>query len=433
MRKLQLLLIAFILSSLNIVAQNSPAPIKLVQFVLTPDHADWNYHCGEKAAINIQVLKYGVPVKNVEVDYSYGPEIIDPIQHGSLKLKKGIGALTLGTMNEPGFLQLRVKVKHEGYTYRDEIKVSFDADKIQPTVDNPDDFDEFWTNALAGNDLIPMNPLVTFMPEYSTPSANVYLVRLQNYKKGKYIYGYLCKPTKLGKYPVLFNPPGAGIKKIKPYTGYAENGFISFSIEIHGISPEVSDADYKNIRKAFNDYWFIKLDDKDNYYYKSVYLACVRSIDFLTQLDEFNGKDVLVTGGSQGGALTMVTAGLSNKVTAIAAFYPALCDLTGYLNNRAGGWPHTFSKRYDKWNNTPGKIETASYYDVVNFARRIKVPGFYSFGYNDHTCPPTSVMAALNVIKAPKQIIITPISGHWRFGETNDKSIYFLKENCKVN
>ena len=431
MRKLQLLFIACTLFLVHLGAQNSPAPIKLVQFILTPNHADWNYECGEKVSVNIQVLKYGVPIQNVEVDYSYGLEIIEASNEGTLNLKNGVSNLNIGTLETPGFLQLKVKVKHNGYTYRDEVKVAFEPNRIEPTVSNPADFDQFWSDALAQNQKVQMEPLVTFMPEYSTPTVNVYLVRLQNYKRGKYIYGYLCKPVKEGKYPVLFNPPGAGIKKIAPYTGYADQGFISFSIEIHGISPELSSADYKNISNAFYTYWFSNLDDKDNYYYKSVYLGCVRSIDFLTQLDEFNGKDVLVTGGSQGGALTMVTAGLSDKVTAIAAFYPALCDLTGYLYGRAGGWPHTFSERYEKENNTKVKIETASYYDVVNFARRIKVPGFYSYGYNDHTCPPTSVNAALNVISAPKEIVVTPISGHWRFGETNDQSIDFLKTNCQ--
>ena len=33
------------------------------------------------------------------------------------------------------------------------------------------------------------------------------------------------------------------------------------------------------------------------------------------------------------------------------------------------------------------KILTATYYDTTNFARRIKVPGYYNWGYNDEVCP----------------------------------------------
>ena len=57
---------------------------------------------------------------------------------------------------------------------------------------------------------------------------------------------------------------------------------------------------------------------------------------------------------------------------------------------------------------------TLAYYDVANLAQKIKVLGFYSYGYNDNTCPPTTVTAALNVITAPKTIVVTPVSAHWR-------------------
>jgi cephalosporin-C deacetylase-like acetyl esterase len=67
------------------------------------------------------------------------------------------------------------------------------------------------------------------------------------------------------------------------------------------------------------------------------------------------------------------------------------------------------------------------YYDVVNFARQLTVPGFYSWGYNDNTCPPTSVYAAVNAVTAPKTVVITPIAGHWRFEETNQASLEWLK------
>ncbi|MBN1187415.1 MAG: acetylxylan esterase [Bacteroidales bacterium] len=412
--------------------QNSPAPIKLIQFVLTPDHSNWNYKLNEEATIKILVTKFGIPVSNAEIEYEFGPEMLAPEKKDVLILKEGAGEINIGTTNKPGFRQLKVKIKTDGYEYKDEIKVAFEPTKIQPTIILPQDFDKYWQDALEANSKVPMDAIVTYKPEYSTATVNVYLVSLQNYKIGKRLYGYLCKPKAPGKYPVLLLPPGAGIKKIDSGTFYADEGFISLSIEIHGISPELSEEDYNTIRFAFGDYWLDKLDDKDNYYYISVYVGCIRAIDFLTSLPEFDGKNVAVTGGSQGGALSIVTAALDRRVTCLAAFYPALCDLTGYLNGRAGGWPHIFSDRYKEINATPEKINTAAYYDVANFARKITVPGFYSFGYNDHTCPPTSILSALNVITAPKEVVITPISGHWRFNETNDKSVQWLKEKCGI-
>lgn len=80
-----------------------------------------------------------------------------------------------------------------------------------------------------------------------------------------------------------------------------------------------------------------------------------------------------------------MTAGLDSRVKGLVAFYPALCDMVGYIHNRAGGWPHMFNKQE---NQTAEKANTARYYDAVNFARQIKVPGFYSFGYNDMSVHP---------------------------------------------
>ncbi|MGM8363591.1 acetylxylan esterase [Flavobacterium sp. ARAG 55.4] len=423
-------LLLFLLSATCLKAQNTPAPIKLADVILTANHADWNYKLNEDATIKISILRYGSPIENVEIEYQYGPEQFTPEKKGILKLQNGVGEINIGTMNVPGFRQLKVQTNIDGYVYKNEIKAAYAPFDIKPTVNLPKDFEAFWDKAKVANDKIPMDATVIHKPELSTATVNVYLVRLQNYKPGHYLYGYLSKPKDNKKHAVLFNPPGAGVKKIVPITSFADQGFISFTTEIHGISPETDEKNFQEQREKLKDYWAINLEDKNNYYYKSVYLGCVRAIDFLTSLPEFDGKNIVVTGGSQGGALAIVTAGIDQRVTSIAAFYPALCDNSGYLHHRAGGWPSIFSDKYQ--NNSSEKIKTMEYYDVVNFAKKIKIPGFYSTGYNDNTCPPTSTLSAFNSVSAPKEIVITPISAHWRFGETNDKSIKWLKDKCGI-
>src|SRR5690606_38033673 len=169
-----------------------------------------------------------------------------------------------------------------------------------------------------------------------------------------------------------------------------------------------------------SNYWFFELDDRDRYYYKRVYLGCVRANDFLTSLPQFDGVNLGVSGGSQGGALSIITAALDSRVKYLASFYPALSDITGYLKNRAGGWPHTFSEYQLPYNKLKEKQETIRYYDVVNFARLLKVPGYYSWGFNDETCPPTSMYAAYNVITAPKELHLALETGHWTYPEQRD-------------
>lgn len=143
-------------------------------------------------------------------------------------------------------------------------------------------------------------------------------------------------------------------------------------------------------------------------------MGCVRAVDFIFSLPQFDDENLVIYGGSQGGALSIITAGLDSRVKGLVSFYPALCDLSGYLYDRAGGWPHMFAI---KENRTSDKIETAKYFDVVNFSRQIKVPGFYSFGYNDMVCPPTTVFSAINVIDAPKEIMIEERTAHYTYPE----------------
>jgi cephalosporin-C deacetylase-like acetyl esterase len=212
----------------------------------------------------------------------------------------------------------------------------------------------------------------------------------------------------------------------------AERGMITLEIGIHGIPVTMDPSVYLSLGSGpLSGYQNFNLDDKNRYYYKRVYLGCVRANDFIFSLPEFDGTNLGVTGGSQGGALSIVTAGLDPRVKYLAAYYPALCDVTGYLKGRAGGWPHLFDKNNLAFNNKPDKIETCGYYDVVNFARLVKVPGLYTWGYNDETCPPTSMYAAYNVIPGTKDLFLALETGHYTFPEQTVRMNDWLVEMLK--
>jgi cephalosporin-C deacetylase-like acetyl esterase len=87
---------------------------------------------------------------------------------------------------------------------------------------------------------------------------------------------------------------------------------------------------------------------------------------------------------------------------------------------RAGGWPNLFNKDNVNTGSTPDKVKTTGYYDVVNFAKNLKVPCIYSMGFNDETCPPTSMWAAYNAISSSKELKLYQETGHWTFPEENE-------------
>ena len=417
-RRIALLLI---LSFFVRYSQGQPVE-QMIKVVVAPDHTDWTYKPGEKAKFTITVLKSGNVLKNAVVKYEVGPERMEPTKKDSLAVAAGTLNVDGGTMKSPGFLRCIATAYVNGKIYRGLATAAFNPLQIEPTIENPSDFNNYWNKAKAALAAIPIDAKMTLIPERCTENVNVYHVNLQNYKEGTRLYGILCMPKKEGKYPALLQVPGAGAR---PYSGdiaNAEKGIITFQIGIHGVPVDMDVAVYNNLMAgALAGYWNYNLDDKDRYYYKRVYLGCVRANDFLTSLPQYDGKNLAVMGGSQGGALSIVTAALDPRVKFLAALYPALSDVTGYLKGRAGGWPHLFDKNNLAFNNTREKIATAGYYDVVNFAKQLKVPGMYTMGFNDETCPPTSMFAAYNVITAPKELLIVPETGHWTFPEQREQ------------
>lgn len=419
--------------SVFIVYSKAQPAEQLIKVVVAPDHTDWTYKPGEKVKFTITVLQSGNVLKNAVVKYEIGPEKMEPVKRDSLSVAAGILNIDGGTMKMPGFLRCIAVAYVNGKTYRGLATAAFNPLQIEPTVENPSDFNNYWNNAKAELSNIPIDARMTLVPDRCTENVNVYHVNLQNYRIGARLYGILCVPKKEGKYPALLQVPGAGIR---PYAGdiaNAEKGIITFQIGIHGIPVNMDASVYNNLAAgALAGYWNINLDDKDRYYYKRVYLGCVRANDFLTSLPQFDGKNLGVIGGSQGGALSIITAALDPRVKFLAAFYPALSDVTGYLKGRAGGWPHLFDKNNIAFNNTKEKINTAGYYDVVNFARQLKVPGIYTMGFNDETCPPTSMYSAYNVITAPKELYIVPETGHWTFPEQGEKMNGWMVNKLKA-
>ncbi|HMR18566.1 MAG TPA: acetylxylan esterase, partial [Sphingobacterium sp.] len=117
---------------------------------------------------------------------------------------------------------------------------------------------------------------------------------------------------------------------------------------------------------------------------------------------------------------------LDDRVKYLVALYPALSDLTGYLHGRAGGWPHMFNEQNGAFYKKEENIAVSAYYDMVNFARGVKIPGFYSWGYNDEVCPPTSYYAAYNQITSPKESYVVPETGHWTYGAQTQKIYQWL-------
>jgi cephalosporin-C deacetylase-like acetyl esterase len=427
MKEITLKVVCILLLLSLITSENYPYRSDYL-WITVPDHRDWLYKVGEEAKIEVGFYLYGIP-QDIEISYEIGPDMLPSTSSGKANLENGKAIISIGTMTRPGFLDLRLTAKIGSKTYPHHVKVGFSPELLNPYTQDPLDFDNFWKETLATARKTKLTYNIEKVDKYTTDEFDTFLLKLRTDNK-HYIYGYLTKPKDASsekKYPVVLCPPGAGIKTIKEpmrNTYYAKNGFIRLEMEIHGLHPEITADQFSEISSEFGGYIENGLDDKENAYLRHVYVACIRAMDYLTSLPEWDGKNAFVQGGSQGGALSIITAGLDKRVTACVVNHPALSDMAGYLDGRAGGYPH-----FNKMNKmlTPEKVEAMAYYDVVNFAMRIECPVYMTWGYNDDTCPPTTSYIVWNLITSPKKSLITPINEHWTTEETNYGQMEWLK------
>jgi cephalosporin-C deacetylase len=399
------------------LAQQVRQPFSRVAITVTPDRSNWTYQPDEPVTFRVDVVRDGHQVAGAAVKYGIGPEMLPPVTEATATVGAAPLMVAAGTMKEPGFLRLVATTVLDGRTYRGVGTAGFAPERIVPTQVDPPDFDAYWDAERKRLAALPIDAKWTPLPDYGTPAVECSQINLQSVgltAGASRLYGILCMPRAAGKYPAVLSVPGAGVRPYRGLTELAARGLITFQIGIHGIPVIQPQEVYDSLGTGgLSGYPTFGLDSRERYYYRRVYLGTLRANDFLTSLPQWDGRNLGVTGGSQGGALAIVTAALDRRVIRLVAYYPALSDVTGYLKERAGGWPHMFrATEGPNVHRDEAKINTTRYYDVVNFARRVTVSGFYSWGFNDETCPPTSMYAAYNVITAPKRLILAYDTGH---------------------
>ena len=434
MKQLLTILLSLIgLTSLS--AENYPYRSDYL-WVTVPDHANWLYQTGEQATVEVQFYNYGMPRDGV-VEYAIGNDLMEADTKGTVTLKNGRGIIKAGTAKKPCFRDIRLTMKLDGTTYQHHVKIGFSPEKIVPYTQEPKDFWQFWQENLKEAAKYPLKFTKTPCPEYSNDKTDCYLVRIDLNRQHQAMYGLLMMPKSLspGTHPVVLTPPGAGVKTIKEVNSrdyYPENGIIRFVTEIHGMNPLMPEEFFQDVRSAFDGrskgYLYQGIDSRDHYYMKHVYLGLVRCIDFLTQLPEWDGKNVITLGGSQGGALALITAALDPRVTLCVANHPALSDMAAAAEEgRTHGYPH-FSKQEGFL--TEQHLQTLPYFDVCCFAPYIKAKTYMTWGYNDNTCPPTTSYAVWNRLKCEKESLITPINEHWTSDVTNRQQLDWILNNA---
>jgi cephalosporin-C deacetylase len=270
----------------------------------------------------------------------------------------------------------------------------------------PPDFDAFWDAKLSAQAKVPINPSVTPI-QSKIPGIEESIFTLDAI--GSKVHGYVAKPARKGQFPAIIQLQYAGIYALDPNWAAqrASDGWLVINVDAHDKLPSDSSGDVPKSYVAVGN------TNREKSYFLNMYLRDSRALDYLLTRPDWDGKTIVLTGGSQGGQQSFALAGLRpEKITAVLVCVPAGADTNGDLHGRKSGFPNWPA-------DNPKAMDTALYFDPVNFASRIKAPVMAGMGFIDTVSPPAGIWTALNQIPGPTEPLPLIESEHDNF--TPDK------------
>lgn len=379
------------------------------EITATPDHAGGIYRVGEAITWRVEVRGPGAEGVS-EAKFTIKGNGLKPLADGLVTLSGGVGSFG-SRAAVPTILLAEVKATVGGKEIGALAGAAVAPERIGPTAPRPADFDAFWRGKIAELKRTPAAPVLA-PAESGNPAVDYWKIEMANIR-GSRIHGQLARPHEPGKRPALLIVQWAGVYPLARdwAVGRAAQGWLTLNIMAHDLPFDRPQAYYDELmRTTLSNYPAIGNDSRETAYFLRMYLSCYRAAEYLATRPDWDGRTLVVMGASQGGLQTIVTAAIHPKITAAIADVPAGCDLDGPSAERAPGWPQWCWQTQGK---DAAKVrEAGRYFDVVNFAPRVKQPVMVGLGLIDTTCPASGVYAMLNQLRGPKEIVLMADMGH---------------------
>jgi cephalosporin-C deacetylase len=305
-----------------------------------------------------------------------------------------------------------------------------------PEREEPEDFDSFWAQTLQ--DERAQNFTARFDRYNSELSlVDVFDVTYSGYA-GQPVRGWLIVPAGTKRpLPCVVEYIGYGGGRGFPvhWLAYPSAGYATFVMDTRGqgsswLNGDTPDPEPDGSNPFHPGFMTRGILSPKTYYYRRVFTDAVRAVQAARTHPLVDPNRVAVTGGSQGGAITLAVSGLISDLKASMPDVPFLCNFRRAVT-LVDTDPYNEIVRYGQVHRDQvDQIwKTLSYFDGMNFAHRANAPALFSTGLMDDTCPPSTVFAAYNHYAGPKRIKVYEFNKHEGGEEFHTmEKIRFLRE-----
>jgi len=377
------------------------------------ERADALYRRGEPIRFVVELRVAGRPADGVEVPWVLTKDGGTNLAEGRVTLRGGRAHVS-GVLDEPGFLQCRVTWPHGAEERTALGAAGVEPLLIRPSLPVPDDFDAFWADQKRQLAAVPFEPRLT---PVESGAAGLEVFDLQVPAVGAPVSGYFARPSgaaprSLPAVLTLHSASGVQSAFLPVVVEWAAEGVLALDINPHGLPNGRPREFYTGMsRGELNGFRSRGHEARETNYFRGMFLRAVRALEFLAAQPEWDGRTLVVSGSSMGGAQSIAAAGLDPRVSFIAANMPAMCDPTGILLGRAPVWPR-FLRNPPTDPAAESVVHAVRYYDMANFAARTRAAAYWNVGFVDTACPPTGVYAAYNALTGRREISHDVTLGH---------------------
>jgi cephalosporin-C deacetylase len=273
----------------------------------------------------------------------------------------------------------------------------------RPQREEPADFDAFWEQTLAEARQKPLE--ARFAPvDSGLRLMEVYDVTFNGYG-GQPVKGWLYLPRQRERaLPCVVEYIGYGGGRGLPteWLLWSSAGYAHLVMDTRGQgsswrSGDTPDPEPDGSNPHSPGFMTRGILNPRTYYYRRVFTDAVRAVEAAGAAPGVDGVRIAVTGGSQGGGITLAVSGLVPGLSAALPDVPFLC----HFRRAVGMTDVSVYQEIVKYcsihrNQVDTVFNTLSYFDGLNFAARARCPALFSTGLLDETCPPSTVFAAFN-------------------------------------
>lgn len=371
------------------------------------------YGPGERMTFSIRLEEGGKPVAGKRLMWQRTGDDQKTEKGESVSGERPLEIVT--SSDKPGFVRIVVSAHDETGKplERGEKKqrVMFEGGAgVQPekldSVPEPADFDAYWARQKAELAKIPMKVLEMKPVPETVTGVLTHDVKIAC-AGGMPVSGYFSKHKSAAPKSAAarLHVQGYSVVSAGRPDGAARNPLnptIVLCVNVHGIENGREPEYYKNLAATtLKSYAFNNGENArpETAFFNGMSLRLLRALEFLKAQPEWDGRTLIVSGGSQGGLQALAAAGLDPAVTRCEAFKPWCCDLGGLTFGRLRGW-------------RPDYVEALNYFDPVNHAKRIRCETVLTAGLGDYTCPPSGVAVVYNHLRGPKTLELIQGSTH---------------------